>query len=204
MAESNDSLFTVNAGQILAKLHLGALQPIPSEIILNTGIKNMAKSATPDNIPADLVFDLTNKSGLYELGVVRTVKKITNAEKAIADDTSLTGKKDEIEKKREELNKQNEDLLNKEKSAAYKTIKAYFAVFSGKDAASKIKENEVIATPISDSVKATDAFKEYKDFKIPALEEKEDKDFKKKNKDKKEWDRNFCFKVGFTVETETM
>ena len=68
MAEDKESLFTVNAGQILAKLHLAARQA--SELGLfyavNSGMKDAALNDKPDN-PGKALFDLTNKSGEYEV-----------------------------------------------------------------------------------------------------------------------------------------
>ena len=68
MAEDKESLFTVNAGQILAKLHLAARQA--SELGLfyavNSGMKDDTLNDKPDN-PGKALFDLTNKSGEYEV-----------------------------------------------------------------------------------------------------------------------------------------
>ena len=68
MADDKEALFTVNAGQILAKLHLAARQDSEHDIFyaFNTGIKDETKDDTPEK-PGKAIFDLTNKSGEYEV-----------------------------------------------------------------------------------------------------------------------------------------
>ena len=64
MAE--DTLFNINAGQILSKLHLAARSQAPNFIIVNTAIKDETESSTPEN-PGKCEFDFSNKSGEYEV-----------------------------------------------------------------------------------------------------------------------------------------
>ncbi len=74
MADS-DVLFEVDASQILAKLHLAGIQSISigaNEILVNTGILNDDIKANPDK-PGKVAFDLTNKTGEYEVGYVMPI-----------------------------------------------------------------------------------------------------------------------------------
>lgn len=66
-------LFEVDAAKILAKLHLAGQSQIKGKgFIVNSGIKNDAKNATPEN-PGKVTFDLTNKTGDYQVGYVNQV-----------------------------------------------------------------------------------------------------------------------------------
>lgn len=62
-------LFEIDAAQILAKLHLAAQSQMKGQpgFVVNTGILNNSASATPEN-PGKVTFDLTNKSGDYQVG----------------------------------------------------------------------------------------------------------------------------------------
>lgn len=66
-----DALFTINAGQILAKLHLAGKTQAPNFVVINTGIKGESKSDTPEN-PGKTMFDFSNKTGEYEACFVAT------------------------------------------------------------------------------------------------------------------------------------
>ena len=67
MANENDIVFSMNAGQLICKLHLaGQEQLLKSKCIsINTGYINPDIKATPAN-PGNVDFNLDNK-GLYEL-----------------------------------------------------------------------------------------------------------------------------------------
>ena len=74
MAES--VLFEVDASQILAKLHLAGIQSIKienGEFLVNTGILNDNANAKPDS-PGDIKFDLTNKTGEYQVGYATQIE----------------------------------------------------------------------------------------------------------------------------------
>ena len=67
MANSNDTLFSINAGKILATLHLAGVTQAPNyKPIINTGVKNCTISDTPEN-PGKAEFDFTSKDK-YEIG----------------------------------------------------------------------------------------------------------------------------------------
>lgn len=65
----------MDAGSILAKLHLAGIQavtyPDKDDFIVNTGIKNDDQKAKPDN-PGKVEFDLTE--GEYQIGFVTTLE----------------------------------------------------------------------------------------------------------------------------------
>lgn len=69
-------LFDVDAGQILAKLHLAArdsVKKVKDAFFVNSGIKNDSQSTTPEN-PGKVVFDLANNTNEYEVGYITTIK----------------------------------------------------------------------------------------------------------------------------------
>lgn len=83
---AGNTLFEVDASEILAKLHLAGLQAItiPSgSFIVNTGIIKDNPSAKPDN-PGDVRFNLANKLGEYQVGYVTDIvyKKAYKVEEA--------------------------------------------------------------------------------------------------------------------------
>lgn len=70
MANPNDAIFEIDAGKILAKLHLAGQQAIPNAIPINTGIVNPVAKADPSK-PGNVEFNLDNKNGQYEFGVLK-------------------------------------------------------------------------------------------------------------------------------------
>ena len=80
---ADDVLFTVDASQILAKLHFAGLQQIRHELkggfIVNTGILNDDPNGIPDKL-GKTRFDLKNSSGTYQLGYVVDVNLAPNGE----------------------------------------------------------------------------------------------------------------------------
>ena len=66
MAEQFNPLFKIDAGQILAKLHLAGKEAAPNFIVINSGMKDEADGNTAKD-PGKSLFDLTNKSGEYEV-----------------------------------------------------------------------------------------------------------------------------------------
>lgn len=72
MADDKEALFTVNAGQILAKLHLEGKKVAPNFIVINSGMKDEADGDTAEN-PGKSLFDMTNKTGEYEVCFVTDV-----------------------------------------------------------------------------------------------------------------------------------
>lgn len=69
MADFNP-IFEVHAGKILAKLHLAGQQQANNSVVINTAIKNPVDKADPQN-PGKTEFDLENKSGEYQLAIIR-------------------------------------------------------------------------------------------------------------------------------------
>ena len=65
MASEPKALFTIDAGKILAKLHLAAQQQAPNCVVINTGIKNPSGKQDPKD-PGKVEFDFENKSGEYQ------------------------------------------------------------------------------------------------------------------------------------------
>ena len=74
MANENDIVFSMNAGQLICKLHLAGQEQLFKAkcISINTGYINPDIKATPVN-PGNVDFNLDNK-GLYELGIFRTLE----------------------------------------------------------------------------------------------------------------------------------
>ena len=74
MANENDIVFSMNAGQLICKLHLAGQEQLFKAkcISINTGYINPDIKATPAN-PGNVDFNLDNK-GLYELGIFRTLE----------------------------------------------------------------------------------------------------------------------------------
>lgn len=73
MANSNDAVFQIDAGKILAKLHLAGQQAIPNSIPINTGIENPVAKADPKNL-GNTEFNLDNKTGEYQFAVMKLLK----------------------------------------------------------------------------------------------------------------------------------
>lgn len=74
---ANEVLFTVDASEIMAKLHLAGRQATAlntidgfDEFVVNTGVKNDNKNAKPDS-PNNVSFDIT--AGEYQVGFVTLV-----------------------------------------------------------------------------------------------------------------------------------
>lgn len=70
MADEPKPLFTIDAGKILAKLHLAAQQQVPNSLVINTAIKNPVAKGDPKN-PGKVEFDFENKSGEYQIAIVK-------------------------------------------------------------------------------------------------------------------------------------
>lgn len=70
MAAEPKALFTVDAGKILAKLHLAGKTQAPNFLVVNTGIKNEKENDNPDS-PGKTTFDLSSKDGKFEVCFVK-------------------------------------------------------------------------------------------------------------------------------------
>lgn len=109
MAE--DTLFDIDAGQILAKLHLSAKTQAPNFIVVNTGIKDEKDTDSAEN-PGKSTFDFSNKSGEYEVGFITLDFKYY--EKIVLEDDPIIQKANEKLKKV----KENRSATDNEKSVA--------------------------------------------------------------------------------------
>jgi len=69
MAAEPKALFTVDAGKILAKLHLAGAQQAPNYFVINSAVQKDS-SGTPED-PKDTKFDLSSKDGTYEVCLVK-------------------------------------------------------------------------------------------------------------------------------------
>ena len=177
MADDKEVAFEVNAGQILAKLHLGCVQMYKGKVkFYNSGIVGK-DDGTPEN-PGDCMFDMKNKSGQYEVAceledfyLVRSIsqqeieklksKMISPEEKDISDD-KLEKKKEELQKKLEKFADPKENVAFKPYKAkadfekgmlelAFKYLKEYLENFCGKQNASKLKKEELVQFYIDDN-----------------------------------------------------
>lgn len=155
MAE-NKSLFKVDAGEVLAKLHLAAKAAVDvagNKVwqVYNTGISQEKKSDTPEN-PSSTEFDLKNTSWLYELGVFKKFEhkvsnisedmdstiielkaKIAKLQGSAKDTKMLDNDKaektsDDLEKLKDDLEKAKQKLVtdNKKRLADYEKERAEF------------------------------------------------------------------------------
>lgn len=71
MANQNDPVCKIDAGKVLAALHIAANQATTGALVVNSGIVNDSKNAKdPAKIPDAMTFDLSNSSGQYQIGVI--------------------------------------------------------------------------------------------------------------------------------------
>lgn len=111
MANKNDTLFEVNAGKLLATLHLAASQAIPNSIAINSGIENPQSKPNPEK-PDKTTFNVNNKSGKYQLGIVSSTKTLAyRIQLDPTKDEILTKAYDEF-KKAEEKDASKNDTKN--------------------------------------------------------------------------------------------
>ena len=195
MADDKEVVFEVNAGQILAKLHLGCVQMYKGKVkFYNSGITGK-DDGTPES-PGDCMFDMKNKTGQYEIGceledfyIVRNISqqeidklknKMIKPEKKDMSEDALKKKKDELQKKLEKLANKKENIEFKPYKAkadfekgmlelAFKYIKEYLENFCGKQNASKLKKEELVQLFIDDSFDG-----KYDNYTIPNSEKADD------------------------------
>lgn len=224
MADSPEEMFSLDAGVLLAKLHLaGISQTKQKAVVVNSGIVDSADSDTPEK-PNKSNFNLDNKSGQYEvatfvpleyvvpyeeLGGEGYVSKVTSHQKIDSDKTK------DIETKLQEQNearkKDKEKAIEKAKKEAVDILKTYFENFIGKQNLGKIDTSNIVAIEYQEVKSAKDV--EVKDFKISeadqkALEENAnkakaefEKDAKSKTSDlaKSPYKTFLCCKVAYSV-----
>lgn len=224
MATEYKASFDFDTGQIFSKLHLAGLQPLKNKNVINTGILNNDPSAKPDK-PKDVNFDFKSKDGKYEVGIFTLMeyqapltekndkalielnknKSNLNATDPKAKDieTKIAERKEELV----ELNKKRQEDYNKELSKIKKDslseLKKYFTVFSGKEMAARITENNIKQVVLSDTVKDSKDKNVVKDYKIQQITKEElEKKQKEIAEDQDKADKavmNVCFKIGYTI-----
>lgn len=106
MANPNDAVFEINAGKILAKLHLAGQQAIPNSIPINTGIVNPVAKADPKNL-GNVEFNLDNKSGEYQFAVLKLLSY--QVEIDLNKNKNLLKLQENLKKAKEEDQKKNKD-----------------------------------------------------------------------------------------------
>lgn len=140
---AGNTLFEVDASEILAKLHLAGLQAISipgGSFIVNTGITKDNPTAKPDN-PGDVRFNLANKLGEYQVGyatdiVYKKAYKLEAAFDAIQDALAKTsGDSSKLLDKSGDNKKEYEQY---EQAKEY--LQAVFAAYGEKDV---LKEDAV-------------------------------------------------------------
>lgn len=161
MSDNNDPIFTLDIGTVLARLHLSSMQQLVKDAsssgwdpngnsnatfsaLINTGIVGMVditKNGNPFNsssINKNVTFDLSNPSGIYEIGVVVC---------------SCGPGPDDFD-----------DARTNARQFLYK----YFSGFATKFKAKDIEESDLVACLVEQNLKMTDydSYKQYK-YTIP-------------------------------------
>ena len=76
MANANDVSFEIDAGVVLAKLHLAGAQAVSNKVqVLNSGIQNQSnylQPPKPEN-PGKVLFDCDNKGGSYQMAMTSSI-----------------------------------------------------------------------------------------------------------------------------------
>ena len=71
MANQNDPVCKIDAGKVLAALHIAANQATTGALVVNSGIVNDSKNVKDAaKIPDNMTFDMSNSSGMYQIGVI--------------------------------------------------------------------------------------------------------------------------------------
>lgn len=181
-------LFEYKLSDVIAKLHLGAQMAIKGKItnddkLFNTGILNNNIGAKPEN-KGNVEFDIENKDGVYELGIVRAIyykpfiyektdKKLQDLMKKQKKSGITDKPNDAVNKRKEEIEKENkkrEESLKKEvtthRNNAFQVIKQYMTIFSGKEVASAITDASLTQHLVDEKVGNSDNPK-FDNFRIP-------------------------------------
>lgn len=112
--------FVVNMGQLQAKLHLAAQQQVPNAIIINTAIQNPSAKNTPEK-PGDSKFDFTNKTGEYEVAVVKKLSVQMNID--LKKNKAYSAALEEYKKFKEEHKPEDESATEKTVDTEDKELK---------------------------------------------------------------------------------
>lgn len=162
MANPNDAVFEIDAGKILAKLHLAGQQAIPNSIPINTGIVNPVAKADPKN-PGNVEFNLDNKSGEYQFAVLKLLKYQVQIN--LKKNKNLMKLQENLEKAKKEDSKKKDKDKHADAKLTDKT----------KDADDKEKDKEEKVDKDSKAYKVQqDILKEFASYKLKDY--KEDKE----------------------------
>lgn len=185
MAENNDAMFTMDVGDVLARLHISAilkLKQVPifknNDVtsIFNTGVVGMVDNPVLDAVKNNGVqFDLTSPNGLYEVGVVVREFNATSAKTYV-------------------------DNFIEAQKLARKALFSYFAAFAGEFKAKNVEKSELYGFLIRENLKPwnIDTYSEYK-YKIP-IEQELPSTFQNNIN----WKERLCFKVMYEIDSDTM
>ena len=185
--DTAESLFNIDAGTILARLHVVACQYIWNNFkkysasfiqkssspiqIFNTGIVGM-KPLTKSGILEGVTFDMSNKSKVYELGIL--VPK-------------FKAEKDKYE-----------DRIRLMMVLTHDVIRWYFIKFAGLYKIRNIGTYDLYGFLLNDNHLKAEDFKAYPDYKIPV-------DFKLPDQiDTDMTINNLCFKMKYELKLDTM
>ena len=227
MADGPEELFSLDAGVLLAKLHLaGISQTKQRAIVVNSGIVDSSDSDTPEK-PNKSNFDLDNKSGQYEvatfvpveyvvpyeeLGGEGYVKKVTSHQKIDSDKIKDIEKA--LQDQNEKRKKDKEKAVDKAKKEAVDILKTYFENFIGKQNLGKIDTKNVVCAEYQEVKSSKDV--SIKEFKIEDPDQSKleanandakaefEKDAKSKTSDlaKTPYKTFLCCKVAYSVSIE--
>ena len=225
MADAPEELFSLDAGVLLAKLHLaGISQTKQKGVVVNSGVIDSADGDTPEN-PNKSNFDLDNKSKTYEVATFVELEYVVPYEELGGEDFANKiienqkieddKKKEEIQKKLKEQNearkKDKEKAVDDAKKDAVDILKTYFINFAGKANVKDINTSNIVAYEYQDIKSSADV--KVNDFKIDnpdtsaieqkakAMKDEYEKDAKSKTEDlaKTPYKATLCCKVAFTI-----
>lgn len=170
-----ETLFSIDAKKILAKLHIAARQQANNDLaIINTGIINDDMNATPENPGNKISFDFDNKKMEYEVGIVKAIPqyKVSFSELFGKDYVEVLSSKlsklnnifkENSEELRKKITKLNEDAekFNKKQfetiqKEAFEQLTTYFNNFVGRNNIKSFNADSMIALNF---IKLTDTSK---------------------------------------------
>lgn len=109
MANENNTSFELDAGKLLATLHLAAAAAVPNSVSLNTGIVNPAAKPDPAN-PGKTEFNLDGDE--YQIGISNFTTPLTySCQIDLTKDKKLAKAYEEFKKAEEKDNKQKNESV---------------------------------------------------------------------------------------------
>jgi hypothetical protein len=105
MANQNDPFFTIDAGKILAKLHLAAKTQVTTKdaVVENSGIEDEEKNDTPEK-PGKTTFNLDKGKGEYTLSITYKYAEF-KPQINLETDKNVEGLRAELKKTNDKFNK---------------------------------------------------------------------------------------------------